>query len=113
MACGFRTGRRYSLARVLKLLLSACLLTACHHPSKCERFADMEAKCGDIPQHELAKTRTMARGICEAASSKDPSVAQAGAQFAQEADCAVTSPDCDEYRKCRDRVDGVKPEDAK
>jgi hypothetical protein len=91
---------------VTKRLFLAALLAACHHPSKCERFADWEATCGESAQRERDATRTIARSVCEAATSSDPAVAKAGAVFAQQADCVdqVTPADCDAYRKCRDAV---------
>jgi hypothetical protein len=89
---------------VKKALLAAILLAACHQPSKCEHFARMEGKCGDVGQHEAETTRTLARAVCEAANSKDPAVAKAGDRFAREADCAEKSDDCDAYKKCRDAV---------
>jgi len=91
---------------VTKLLLACTVLAAaCHRPSKCEHYAEMEAKCGDVGKAEQETTRTLARGLCEAAGNADPAVAKAGEQFAKEADCAEQNPeDCDAYKKCRDAV---------
>jgi hypothetical protein len=90
---------------VTKQLLLAGVLAACHRPSVCERFAELEAKCGESNQHEQQTTRTLARGICEAANSADPDVAKAGAVFAKQAECAeqIENGDCNAYnKKCRD-----------
>jgi hypothetical protein len=97
---------------VTKALVLAALLAACHHPSKCERFADWEAKCGESAQSERETTRTIARGACEAATSGDPAVAKAGAAFARQAECVdqvtpaekPTPADCDAWKQCRDAV---------
>ena len=87
-----------------KLLVVVSLLAACYRPSKCDRYAEMEARCGDVGQNERETTRTLAAGMCEAAASPDPAVAHAGARFLQEADCAADAADCDAYKKCRDAV---------
>jgi hypothetical protein len=85
-------------------LLFAATLAACHRPSACERFAEIEARCGDVSQHERETTLTLARAICEAATSSDAEVAKAGATFARQAECVDQAGygDCDEYKKCRD-----------
>ena len=87
----------------MRLLLVALVVTACHHPSKCERYAAWEAKCGDVARSEQDTEKTLARAMCEAAASSDPDLARAGAKFAKEAECADKT-DCDEYKKCRDAV---------
>lgn len=63
----------------------------------------MEAKCGDVAPSERNTENTLARAMCEAASSSDPDLARAGAKFAKEADCADHS-ECDDYKKCREAV---------
>ena len=66
----------------------------------------MEVRCNAVGKFERDKSLVLARGMCEAAGSKDPNVAGAGAQFAKEAACAEQTEDCDAYKKCRDQVDG-------
>jgi hypothetical protein len=85
----------------VKWLLALLLLAsgACRS-SHCTRYADMEAKCGSAAPHDKAQTKTLARGMCEAADSSDPDVARGGAPFAKEADCAADADDCDAYKKC-------------
>jgi hypothetical protein len=90
---------------VTKALLLVGMIAGCHHPSKCERFAEMEARC-ESGQKERETTRTLARGVCDAATSDDPAVAKAGATFASQAECVdqVTPDDCVAYKRCRDAV---------
>jgi hypothetical protein len=88
---------------VTKLLVAALVLCGCHHRSTCERYAEMEATCGDVGQAEMETTRTLARGMCEAAASSDPELAKAAAKFAREAECAEQAgSNCPAYKHCRD-----------
>ncbi|HTR54927.1 MAG TPA: hypothetical protein VMJ10_29775 [Kofleriaceae bacterium] len=88
----------------MKSLLVVALLVVGACRSHCARYAEMEAKCGDAADKDVNQRRTLARGMCEAADNADSSVAKAGARFANEADCADATDDCDAYKKCRDAV---------
>jgi len=93
-------------ARVKWLVVVVLVAAGGCRSSRCARYADLEAKCGDAADHDLDRRRTLARGMCEAADSSDSTVATAGARFAKEADCAAeaSDDDCAAYKKCRDGV---------
>lgn len=74
----------------------AAALTACGK-SKCEKYADMEWKCGHYPADEKDITKTLARGMCEA--SDDPDAKELGQRIKAEAECAKYE-DCESYKKC-------------
>jgi len=81
--------------RAFLLLLA---LAACGR-SKCEKYADMEWKCGHFPANEKDMTLQMAQGFCAAADSD-----KAMARFGKEADCATKFTTCEDYKKCTGAV---------
>ena len=72
--------------------------------STCEKYADMEIKCGNIPEKEADMTRALARGMCEASSSNKDELKEMGDMIKKEADCAAKTTDCAEYKKCTEAV---------
>jgi len=83
------------IAWVLVVLLAA----ACGK-SKCEKYADMELRCGDIPKSEEAITRQLAEGMCEGARELPESMR---AHFEREVECAAKhhkDGDCAAYKAC-------------
>ena len=72
------------LGLALLLALPAC------GKSKCEKYADMEWKCGNYPESEKDITLKMAEGMCEAAG--------------QEKTLARFAKDCDAYKACSDAI---------
>lgn len=88
--------------KILTLLLFGWATTAACKKSTCEKYADMEVKCGGIPAKEAELTRAMAQGMC----SEDP---PAGAEeFSKmlrlEASCAENTTDCAAYKACIDKI---------
>jgi len=88
--------------RTLALLLSlaALALPACGK-STCDKYADMEVKCGDFPASEQTMTHDLAQGFCMAADSEeDPAAKEMIEHFKAEAECAKKTSDCSEYKAC-------------
>ena len=84
---------KLGLGLALVLALPAC------GKSKCEKYADMEWKCGNYPESEKDITLKMAEGMCEAADKE-----KTLARFAKEADCAEKAKDCAAYKACSDAI---------
>jgi hypothetical protein len=85
------------------LLVAAVLLGACGK-SRCEKYAEMEIRCGGYPASEEDITRKLAEGMCETTDTVDKSLA---APIEHEADCAVKflnkdSADCAGYKQCKE-----------
>ena len=73
--------------------------------STCEKYADMEVKCGNYPDNEKEITHDLAQGFCMAADSDDdPAAKEMAAHFKAEADCAKKTSDCAEYKACTDGI---------
>jgi len=85
---------------MIRLGLAVVLALAACGKSKCEKYADMEWKCGKFPASEKDITLKLAEGMCEASDSD-----KALAKFAKEADCAAKAKDCAAYKACTDAVD--------
>ena len=82
-------------AAALALPLSAC------GKSTCQKYADMEVKCGEYPAAEKDMTHDLAQGFCMAADSdNDPAAKEMSEHFKAEAKCAEKTSDCAEYRDC-------------
>lgn len=81
-----------------KVLLIAVLVSACGK-SQCEKYADMEWKCGNYPAKEEDITRKLSEGMCEAAKTEKSEFAQ---KFTKEAECAAKFSDCAQYKACTD-----------
>ncbi|HSD90957.1 MAG TPA: hypothetical protein VLB44_25710 [Kofleriaceae bacterium] len=77
------------------LLVVAALLVAGCGKSKCEKYAEIEWKCGNNPADEKDVTLRISEGFCEAADHD-----KAMAHFAKEADCAAKFTTCEEYKQC-------------
>lgn len=74
----------------------------------CEKYADMEVKCGGIPEKEADLTRALAKGMC---SESPPAGAESmSSMIKQEAACAEKTSDCAAYKTC---VDAVKLPETK
>jgi hypothetical protein len=85
--------------QALALLVAAAaaamlFLTGCGK-STCEKYAEIEWKCGDNPADEKDVTLRISEGFCEAADRD-----KAMAHFAGEADCAAHFTTCEAYKKC-------------
>ncbi len=71
--------------------------------TECQKYADMEWKCGDYPAKEESITRQMAEGMCEGAKEMEDDKSGLGAHFKAEAACAKKHPDdCKAYKACTD-----------
>lgn len=74
--------------------------------SKCEKYADMEIRCGGYPKAEEAITRQLAEGMCEGAKELP---AELRKKFDAEAACAAKfldgdTADCAGYKACTNGV---------
>jgi hypothetical protein len=83
------------------VLLVFALLTGCGK-SRCEKYAEMEVRCGGYPKSEEKLTRQLSEGMCETTGSVDKSLA---APVEHGADCAEKFlksdyADCAGYKKC-------------
>jgi hypothetical protein len=85
-----------AMAKVLQVAALVAALTACSK-SRCEKYADMEIKCGGIPKSEEAMTRKLAEGMCESADSEKSEISN---MFKAEAECAAKHSDCAGYEAC-------------
>jgi len=88
--------------RIAALVLVVCL-AACGK-SRCEKYADMEIRCGGYPASEEDITRKLAEGMCETTDSVDTSISK---NIEHEADCAVKftkkdGADCYGYKQCKE-----------
>ena len=86
-------------------LLALSSLAACGK-STCEKYADMEWKCGNYPAEEEAITKQMAEAMCEGAGQvEEPQAKSFADHFKGEAECAKKHPnDCAAYKACTDAV---------
>lgn len=87
--------------RIILLAGLALALAGCGK-SRCEKYAEMEVRCGGYPKSEEDITRAMAEAACETTDKNDKVL---GARFQHEADCAVKflskdSADCAGYKAC-------------
>ncbi len=86
----------------LLLTLAALLLTPACAKTTCEKYADMEVKCGEYPENEKQITHDLSQGFCMAADSDDdPAAKEMTEHFRQEAECAKTAADCAAYKACK------------
>lgn len=93
------------IALVVSVLAGLFVLPACGK-STCEKYADMEVKCGNYPAAEKEITHDLAQGMCMAADSEsDPAVKEMAEHFAKEAACAKKTSDCAEYKACTDAIE--------
>jgi hypothetical protein len=92
--------------RIASLLVSVAALLAIPACGKstCEKYADMEVKCGHYPADEKQITHDLAQGFCMAADSDEPGAQEMAAQFKAEAECAKKTSDCVEYKACTDAI---------
>jgi hypothetical protein len=74
----------------------AAALAACGK-SKCEKYADMEWKCGHYPEAEKSVTKMAAEAFCEAS---DDDKKLLGPLMKAEVACAKYD-DCESYVKCK------------
>ena len=88
---------------LLALPLASLLAAAGCGKSECQKYADMEWKCGNYPAKEEDITRQMAEGMCEGAKQMNEDKSGLGAHFKAEAACAKQHPnDCAAYKACTD-----------
>jgi hypothetical protein len=88
---------------LLALPLASLLAAAGCGKTECQKYADMEWKCGDYPAKEEGITRQMAEGMCEGAKEMDDDKSGLGAHFKAEAACAKKHlDDCAAYKACTD-----------
>jgi hypothetical protein len=91
----------------MRFVLLALVLSLGCGKSRCEKYAEMEIRCGGYPKSEEDITRKLAEGMCETAGSVDRSIA---ASIEREADCAVKhlgkdSADCAAYKACTEAAE--------
>lgn len=88
----------------LASLLVLAVAPACGK-STCEKYADMEVKCGQYPENEKQITHDLAQGFCMAADSDDdPAAKEMAEHFKAEAACAKKTSDCAEYKACTEAI---------
>jgi hypothetical protein len=93
--------------RTASLLISlvALLVAPACGKSTCEKYADMEVKCGQYPENEKDITHDLSQGFCMAANSDDdPEAKEMAAHFKAEAECATKTSDCLEYKACTSAI---------
>lgn len=84
------------------ITLAALLAAPACAKTTCEKYADMEVKCGEYPANEREITHDLSQGFCMAANSEDdPAAKEMIAHFKQEAECATKSSDCAAYKACK------------
>lgn len=90
-------------ALLLALPLASLLATVGCGKTECQKYADVEWKCGDFPAKEEDITRQMAEGMCEGAKDMKDDTTGIVAHFRAEAACAKKHPDdCAAYKACSD-----------
>lgn len=80
------------------VVLMSFLVLGCgsEKAEKCEKYTDMEIKCGGYPASEVEMTRKMATGFClEALGGEDL------LNLKPEIACAQTHKDCSGYESCQ------------
>jgi hypothetical protein len=90
---------------VYALSLAALVAAVGCGKTECQKYADMEWKCGDYPAKEEDITRQMAEGMCEGAKSMNEKDDTSGlvSHFKAEAACAAKhANDCAAYKACTD-----------
>lgn len=92
------------IALVASVLAALAALPGCGK-STCEKYADMEVKCGHYPEAERDITHDLAQGTCMAADSEsDPEGKVIADYFLKQAECAKKTSDCAEYKACTDAL---------
>ncbi|MBA3457757.1 MAG: hypothetical protein H0T42_32040 [Deltaproteobacteria bacterium] len=89
---------------LVALPLASLLAAAGCGKTECEKYADMEWKCGNYPAKEEAITRQMAQGMCVGAKDLKDDELGLGAKFKAEAECAKKHDDCAGYKACTDAI---------
>jgi hypothetical protein len=96
------------LFRMRNLFLAVALLStvAACGKSRCDKYADMEVKCGNVPEKEQELTRALAGGMCSQSgeAAKDDTLKEMAQRFQKEADCAEKYTDCSQYKQCTDAI---------
>lgn len=85
------------------IVLAIALSAAGCGQSRCEKYAEMELRCGGYPTNEADLVRKLSKGMCETTGSVDQAIAR---PVAHGADCAVKfltkdSADCANYKQCK------------
>jgi len=89
----------------IALLFAALLVVPSCAKSTCEKYADMEVKCGQYPASERDITHDLSQGMCMAADSDDdPAAKEMTERFRKEAACAKQTSDCTAYKACTDAI---------
>jgi hypothetical protein len=86
----------------MRILLLILMAAGCGK-SRCEKYAEMQVRCGGNPKSEDDVTRTVSEGFCEQADTIN---AEFAARKRREADCAVRflkkdTADCAGYKACK------------
>lgn len=95
---------RTDIMRTVTLMFSlvALLVVPACGKSTCEKYADMEVKCGEYPEDEKDITHDLSQGFCMAADSEDdPAAKEMVEHFKAEAQCAKQTSDCAAYKACK------------
>jgi hypothetical protein len=88
------------------MCILASLATVGCKKTTCEKYADMEVKCGGIPEKEADLTRALAKGMC---SETPPAGAEEfSSMIKKEAACADKTSDCAAYKTCVDALKSTK-----
>ncbi len=88
-----------AIALVARFLVFGC---SSEKDKKCEKYADMEIKCGGYPVEEHDVTRKMATGFCLEALGGDDLL-----NLKPEIECAQKGNECSAYQSCQATAEGL------
>jgi hypothetical protein len=88
----------------IALVFASLVIAAACGKSRCEKYAEMEVRCGGYPKAEEDLVRTMSEGMCETTDTVEKELA---APVEHAADCAAKflkkdSADCHGYKQCKE-----------
>jgi hypothetical protein len=87
--------------RLLAIVVLGLALAGCSK-SRCEKYGDMQLKCGHLNDNQEGKAMRLGLvKVCESSSSKS-SLKTIAVHMQKEADCADQHDDCVSYRACVD-----------
>jgi len=85
-------------------VFGAVIAIAGCNKSKCEKYADMEVKCGAVPEKEKDMTHALAQAFCSDDSADSAGAKEISSHIKSEAECATKTTDCAEYKKCTSAI---------
>ncbi len=83
----------------------ACLLAlgcTSETEKKCEKYAELEVRCGDFPKDQRDMTKKLAQGFCEEALGGNDML-----NLKPEVACAQKHSSCAEYLVCQEAAGGI------